>query len=136
MNLTETLTSNFLRPPAYPKSNSEFVRRLKQLIDIAECPDGLVLQPKQLGNLLGMPKSTLNDWHHGDLPLQLRFFICALERLSESSRAEFLRRVCRECPRLDDPWIVKDERVLNSLQELLKQPTGLTLVHGSDAVRL
>ncbi|MGC9944251.1 MAG: hypothetical protein ABSE48_20685 [Verrucomicrobiota bacterium] len=120
----------FVRTPAYPKPGNEIFRKLKLLLDAAECPPGGQLLQKEFGALLGMPKSTVNDWSYSNLPPAIRFFLCALERLSEESRVAFLRAYCRGCPRLDAPRIAHDAGVLNALKALVARPTGLTFIRG------
>jgi transcriptional regulator with XRE-family HTH domain len=126
----------FQLAPAYPKNGTEVVRRLKQALDLAECLPGSELTQKQFARLLGMPKSTANDWYHSELVPQIRYFLCALERLSESSRITLLREFCRECPRLDHPRLDQGPETIALLKTALTQPTGLTLIRGeSDALR-
>lgn len=59
----------FVQYPAYPKTGSELFRKLKQSLDKTECAPGVQLMQTELGQLLGMPKSTANDWYHGKLPI-------------------------------------------------------------------
>jgi transcriptional regulator with XRE-family HTH domain len=106
------------------------VRKLKQSLDQTECPPGTCLTQKQFGELLGIPKSTINDWYHGNLAPQIRYFLCALERLPEVARTALLRELCRECPRLDHPRLSQDPETIALLKTVLAQPVGLTLIRG------
>jgi hypothetical protein len=122
--------------PAYPKTGTEVVRKLKKILDQTECPPGACLMQKEFGELLGMPKSTAHDWFHGNLAPQIRYFLCALERLPEVSRMALLREFCRECPRLDHPRFDQGPDTIARLKTVLDQPAGLTLIQGdSDDLR-
>jgi hypothetical protein len=126
----------FLKGPAYPKTGSEVVRELKTAIHAAECPVGQDLDQKEFARLIGAPKSTVNDWFHGKLGKPIERVICALERLSEPQRMGVLRKLCRDCPRLQHPRVAQDPQVIRSLSDLLAQPTGMIFVTGpSDELR-
>src|SRR4051794_37111324 len=92
-----------LDTPAYPKTASEFVRALEAAVCQAESQTGQHLTQKRFAELTGIPKTTLNDWHHGRLVEQIVRFVCGLERLDEPHRTTYLRGFCRDCPRLNDP---------------------------------
>ncbi len=126
----------FQLAPAYHKTGTEVVRKLKKILDLTECLPGACLTQKQFAGLLGMPKSTANDWYHSELAPQIRYFLCALERLPEVSRTTLLRELCRECPRLDHPRLGQAPEVIALLKTVLAQRAGLTLIQGdSDALR-
>jgi hypothetical protein len=126
----------FQLAPSYPKTGPEVVRKLKKILDLTECLPGASLTQKQFAGLSGMPKSTANDWYHSELAPQIRYFLCALERLPEVSRTTLLREFCRECPRLEHPRLGQAPEVIALLKTVLAQPAGLTLIQGdSDALR-
>lgn len=115
----------------------EVIRTLKKAMDAAERPLGCELRQKELGRLIGAPKSTIHDWYHGNLASPIEHFLCAMERLSEAQRMELLRNLCRDCPRLAHPRLAHDPQVMNSLRGLLMQPLGLFVVTGpTDTLRL
>lgn len=116
--------------PAYHQLGPGFIRRLKEMIETAECGPGQKLQQKQMAELLGMPKSTLHDWLEGQMPEQIQALICGFERLSETERRTLLRDFCRDCPRVDHPAIVHDPNAVTRLKEILERPTGLTWICG------
>jgi len=119
-----------LQPPAYPKTGREIFQKLKQSLDRVECESPGELMQKQFGRLMGMPRSTTHDWYHGELAMQIRYFLCALERLPEAARMKYLRDCCRECPRLDHPRLAHDPRAIKSIEKLAVRPVGLTFVRG------
>ena len=123
--------SPFVEPPAYPKTGNEIFRSLKLSVDQAECSPGAHLTQKQFAKLLGMPKSTVNDWYHGSLPPEIRYFICAFERLSDPALLALLRQWCRKCPRLEDSSLSHDPETINRLRNLVTRPHGLTIVRGA-----
>ena len=133
-NSCGSLSNLFLEPPAYPKMGNEIFRRLKLSVERAEGLAAGQLTQKQFGKLIGMPRSTVNDWYHGSLAPEIRHLICALERISEGSRLELLRAWCRKCPRLDDPRLAHDLKAVKSLKEVAARSSGLTIVRGASDV--
>jgi hypothetical protein len=117
-----------LDAPAYPKTGSEIVRALEAAVDEIECLPGQHLAQKRFAELVGIPKATLNDWHHGRLVEQIRRFVCALERINEPRRTAFLRQFCRECPRLQHSRLSHDPGAVRALQELVQQQLGLVFI--------
>jgi len=125
-----------MEPPAYPKSTDQIIRLLKKALERAEGPPGYELSQKNFARLIGAPKSTIHDWYHGATAAPIIHFLCAMERLSETQRAELLRQLCRDFPRLQHPRLAHDQPAVNSLRGLLAQPAGLTFVAGpSDELR-
>jgi hypothetical protein len=130
------LSELILRSPAYPKIGNRVIQKLKKALDLVECAPRRELTLKQFGQLIGAPKSTIHDWYYGDLVAAIEHFVCALERLSEVQRQEFIGQFCRECPRLQHPRLIHDRIAINSLGALLKLQSGLTFIIGStDEVR-
>jgi hypothetical protein len=128
-------SNGLLLAPAYHKSGYEVVRKLKQALDRAECSPGQHLEQKQFGYLLGVSKSTIHDWFHGDLAAPIQNFLCAFERLTETDRILLLREFCRQCPRLEHPRLAHDAQTLNRLKASLDQRAGLTIVVGPSEPR-
>jgi DNA-binding XRE family transcriptional regulator len=122
-----------LKPPAYPKLANEVIRELKRMLDEAERPVGQALTQKEFGRLVGVPRSTIHDWYHGNLVEPLMRLVCALERLSETQRTTLFRKLCRKCPRLQHAHIAHDPKAVNSLRGVLAKPAGLTFVIGATA---
>lgn len=104
--------------------------RLKKRLDHIECDAGRKLTQKQFGELLGVPRSTINDWFVDPLPGPIGALIRALERLPESDRCLFLRDVCRDCPRLRHPWLAHDPKAVAALERVLNQRHSLTVITG------
>lgn len=126
----ESEQSHYLPFPAFPKTGSEVFRSLKKAMDRIECPPGIHLTQKQFGQLTGIPRSTVNDWYHGNLAFQIRYFLSALERLPDAARIGLLHEICRECPRLDHPALSHNPKGINSLKALVARPTGLSMLRG------
>lgn len=125
-----------LKSPAFLKLGSEVVRTLKEFLDEAERPSGRSLQQREFGRLIGASKSTIHDWYHGEIPEPIRFFICALERLTEAQRVDLLARLCRPCIRLDHPRLAHNTKFIQWFDSLPIQSAGLTfLVGASDLLR-
>jgi len=126
----------WLNSPACPKTANEVIRRIKLVMDEADRPPGHALTQKEFGRLIGAPRSTIHDWYHGNLAAPIEHFLCAMERLSEIQRTELLRKLCRDCPRLQHPRLVHDPQAVNSLSGLLMRPLGLFVITGpTDALR-
>jgi hypothetical protein len=106
-----------LKPPAYPKLANEVIRQLKRMMDEAERPAGQPLTQKEFGRLVGVPKSTIHDWYHGNLVEPAMHFVCALERLSETQRTALFRKLCRDCPRLQHAHLAHDARAVILFEE-------------------
>ena len=119
-----------IKSPAFCQTGPELVRRLKKRLDLIECGPGKNLTQKQFGEVLGVPKSTMNDWFVDPLPEPIQALLCGLERLPETERILFLREFCRECPRLCHPWIAHDPEVVTALERILTQRSGLTVIIG------
>lgn len=128
-------SNGLLLAPAYHKSGYEVIRTLKQVIDRTECGPGQHLEQKQFGCLLGVSRSTIHDWFHGELAGPIQNFLCAFERLSEADRILVLREFCRQCPRLEHPRLAHDTRTLQLLRASLHQKVGLTIVIGPSEPR-
>lgn len=111
------------------------VKALKIALESVECPSGEKLFQKRFGELIGAPKSTINDWSHGKLVDPIKRFLCGLERLTEMERSKLLHRICRRCPRLHDRAIAQDPGAVRAITALLNQPSGLTFVAGPEAAR-
>jgi hypothetical protein len=125
-----------LNPPAYPYKQNQVFRLLREALDKAERSGEQQLTLKQLGILIGAPRSTIHDWYYGDLPKPIKNFLCALERLFEDQRMILLRKLCRDCPRIEHPRVAHDQQAVNTLNSLITQKVGLTLIRGSsDALR-
>jgi hypothetical protein len=124
-------SNGLLSGPAYHKSGYEVIRILKQALDNTECAPGQHLEQKQFGYLLGVSKSTIHDWFHGDLVAPVQSFLCAFERMSETERILILREICRPCPRLEHPRLSHDASALSRLRNALELRAGLTIVLGS-----
>lgn len=116
--------------PAYPSDSRKIIKTLKEALDRAELLSGGEIEQKRFGELLGLPKSTVNDWMHGRLVEQIERFVCALERLDDTARLRFLRQICRPCPRLSDGWFSHDQAVVTGLTATARQLCGLTFVSG------
>lgn len=125
----------YLQAPAHPLSGVEMVKALKSSLEAVECPSGEELFQNRFGELIGAPKSTINDWSHGKLVEPIKRFLCGLERLTETERTKFLGRLCRPCPRLHDPQIAHDPGAVQALSALLNQTSALTFIVGSEAAR-
>lgn len=124
------------RGPAFPKTGSEVIRGLKAAIYGAECPGGGRLTQKRFAELIGMPPTTINDWHNGRLVGQIKAFLCGLERLGEQQRTALLGQICRDCSRLQDPRFTHEVQSASGLMKLVREPTGLTFIAGpSDTAR-
>lgn len=124
------------RGPAFPKTGSEVIRGLKAAMDRAECAEGGRLTQKRFAELIGMPPTTINDWHNGRLVGQIKAFLCGLERLGEQQRTALLGQICRDCSRLQDPRFTHDVRSVSALMKLARERTGLTFISGpSDTAR-
>ena len=122
--------------PFYPYSGQDIVRRLKAAIDTTENPGGPGLEQKQVADLIGIPRSTLNDWLHDDQVEPIKRFLSGLERLSEENRIKFLRSFCRHCPRLEDPQISHDQQAVAVIEDLIQRGPGITVITGpSDSAR-
>lgn len=124
------LPPHVLVAPAYRKTGSDLIRRLKEFLDQAECHSGGRLQQKQFGELLGVPTSTIHDWLLDPIPGQIRAFLCGLERLPQSDRTVFLSEFCRPCPRLSHPWLAHDPESVRLLRSILAQKSALTVMVG------
>ena len=124
-----------LQAPAHPLSGSDMVKTLKQSLESVECPAGEELFQKRFGELLGAPKSTINDWSHGKLAEPIKRFLCGLERLTEIERSRLVHRMCRPCPRFHDPQIAHDANAVGALTAILNQPSGVTFIVGPEAAR-
>lgn len=122
--------SGLLPPPAYPKAANEVIRLLKKAIDGVERPTGHKLELREFGQLIGVPRSTIHDWYHGELPKPMKYFLCVMERLPELHRLNVLRELCRDCPRLDHPRLAHDQQAVSALKSLIPQTNGLTFVVG------
>ncbi len=120
--------ATFERGPAFPKEGSQIIRVLKEAVDRAEFPRGEDLTQQHFGELIGLAKSTVNDWFHDRLVDQIKAFLCGLERLSPQGRADLLSEICRECPRLNDARIAHDSGSVGALTALVQQQAGLTLI--------
>lgn len=120
----------------FPKPGSELIRELKKALDLVESPSGGCLTQKRFAELIGVPKSTINDWYHSPLPNQIKGFLSGLERLSESERTNLLRQFCRDCFRLSDHRLAHDPQSLNALINLVRKRSGLTFISSrSDSAR-
>jgi hypothetical protein len=122
--------------PLFLKSGNELVRELKGALDRAEFPSGGCLTQKRFAELIGLPKSTINDWYHSPLVGQIKGFLGGLERLSELERTNLLRQFCRDCFRLNDPRLAHDPQSVSTLIHLVQQPSGLAFISSrSDSAR-
>lgn len=122
-------------PPAYPNAASEVIRLLKSALDATERPPGQKLDQKEFAELIGAPKSTVHDWYYGELPKAIKYFLCAMERLSESQKLIVLRRLCREHITLDHPRLAHDRAGASMLRNLISQSSGLTVITGMKDAR-
>lgn len=105
-------------------------------MDRAECAESGRLTQKRFAELIGMPPTTINDWHNGRLVGQIKAFLCGLERLGEQQRTVLLSQICRDCSRLQDPRFTHDVRSVSALMKLAREHTGLTFIAGpSDTAR-
>lgn len=122
--------------PFYPRSGQEIIRRLKAAIEATENPNGPGLDQKQVAELIGIPRSTLNEWLHDDQVEPIKRFLAGLERLSDEDRIKFIRSFCRHCPRLEDPRISHDMQAVAVIESLFERGNGITLITGpSDSAR-
>lgn len=120
----------------FPRAGSELIRELKKALDRAESPSGGCLTQKRFAELIGLPKSTLNDWYHSPMSGQIRGFLSGLERLSQSERTNLLRQFCRNCFRLNDPRLAHDPQSVNALVNIVQKRSGLTFISSrSDSAR-
>jgi hypothetical protein len=125
---------NLIRAPQYPHSSHEIIRRLSAAIELTENP-GEIVHEKKVAQLIGVPKSTYNEWGHHDQTEQIRRFLSGLERLSDESRMNLLRSLCRHCPRLEDPRISHDKQAVAALKSLIQRTPGISLITGSKSAR-
>jgi hypothetical protein len=122
--------------PAFQKAGNEVVQGLKAALDRAECTHGGQLTQRRFAELIGIAKSTINDWYYSPLVDPIRGFLCGLERLSESERAGLLRGLCRDCFRLPDGRLAHDAQSLGALLALVNRSRGLTFISSqSDTAR-
>jgi hypothetical protein len=131
-----TQTEVFQIAPIHPQTGSAILKKLKMAMDAAEFGRNGSLEQQRFGKLIDAPRTTINDWLHREKTEPIKRFIYGLERLSEELRMQFLRSVCRECPRLSDKRIAHDHRAIQALRALLAQETGLVFISGaSDSER-
>lgn len=121
--------------PAFPSGPGRVFRELRKSLDFAEFGPERSLSQKLFARLVGAPRSTINDWLNSELADPIRCFVCGLERLSEANRSDFLRKICRHCPRLQDARLAHDPRALNGLRALLAKPAGLAFIAGPSDLR-
>jgi hypothetical protein len=94
--------------------------------------DSFGFQPSfsRLGKIIGEQTNLTHYWfkvlpHH-----HLIGFFCFLERLPEPNRIEFLKKYCRDLPRIDHPRLAHDPLAVGNLETLLRLDQGLTWIQG------
>lgn len=127
-------SENLVRAPRYPHSSLEIIRRLLAAIKLAENPSG-TLHEVRVAKLIGIPKSTFNDWGHRYQTEQIRRFLSGVERLPEAGRTNLLRSLCRHCPRLEDPRISHDKQAVSLVKSLILRGPGVSLIKGPNWAR-
>lgn len=113
----------------------DVIQALKRAVETAECPPGSNLLQRRFAELIGIPKSTANDWFHGQLAEPIKRFLCGLERLTDCERSDLFHEFLRPCPRLEGLAIANNPSALFALRALLEQKTGISFITGSDAAR-
>jgi hypothetical protein len=83
-----------------------------------------------LGSIIGAGRSKTNYWFQVFSHPHVIAFLCLLERLPERKRQELLQEFCRDLPSLDHPRLAHDPIGVTRLENILRQPAGLTLIRG------
>lgn len=85
---------------------------------------------EDLEQLTGRSWATIGSWYQGGPMPQLEFVLSLLERLPQSVRHQLLDRTCRIHPSIVHPSIGHDPLAVLRLEEIIRQPNGLTIVRG------
>lgn len=129
----KTLRPGIIRTPGYPFTARElfgdlFTRLAKE--------SGEVPTFQRLGELVGRSKSTAHHWFGISEQPQVVALLCLLERLSEAQRQNFIESHCRVMPSFEHTAFAHEPANTGQLLELLRQPSGLTVVcGGTDEMR-
>lgn len=101
---------------------------IKSSISMAEAR---TVSAEDLEKLTGRPAGTIGSWLEGARMHQLEFLFALLERVPLGLRHELLDAACRAHPTLQNPKLAHDPVAVSRLEALLKQRTGVTVVHGA-----
>jgi len=108
---------------------TELLRRLRAAINGVS---GRTLQQEELAELVGEPKSTLNNWLNGDGQPSPEALLRMVEMLPISRRHEILDDpdICRCRPVFEHPRLSHDPVKVSCLKTIVSKVEGLTLVQG------
>jgi len=125
-------TDKILHTPAYPFAGTQLFQRLRFMLVEAFGAD---LPLRQLGRLTGQSPSTTQHWFGSFGHPHLIFFLCLLEQLPETKRMELINEFCRDLPLPKHMRLAHDPLAVSMLENLARQKTGLSIIHGPNFQR-
>jgi len=121
---TGSPNNTFIPPPAYPFAAGHLFADLR--IRIAR-ERGQPIGLKELGEMMGSPKSTTYYWYAVYRHPHVLALMALIERLSPAERCSFLKTHCRAYPTLSHPRLAQAQ---SKLKRLLEQKAGMTILTG------
>ncbi|MGO8699941.1 MAG: hypothetical protein ACLQVY_19775 [Limisphaerales bacterium] len=121
------MPKRLILPPAYPHPSTKMLWSLRNTL-CQEC--GRQLTFDQLGQIMGVTRTTADYWCHDHESRLIRSLFCLLERLSPGRRSQFLDAHCREYPRLEHPRLAHVPGTNRKLRGLLQKNSGITFICG------
>ena len=121
-----------IHPPAYPHLGYRLLSGLRDALGSGGRKPTL----EALAAKLGVGLSTCHNWFCVGRLEPIQALLCLMERVPEEQWLPTVRGFLRDFPNLKHPRLAHDPGGLVQLEQLLKQPTGLTMIRGdSDATR-
>jgi hypothetical protein len=119
-------------PPFPPERVRKLLLNLKSSLGREE---GQPLSFEDRGPIAGRPSNTLASWCESGEAHQIQALLASLERLPEQARHQLLDEACRIHPTLLHRRLNHDFLANSHLKEILRKPSGFTLIRGNPAHR-
>lgn len=121
--------------PAFDPSSRSFpaarIRKLLRSLKAALSESlGAPLSFPSWARISGRPSATLFSWCEAGEVYQLQALLASLERLPEQRRHQLVDEACRLYPTLRHRNLAHDPLAVSSLDKLLRQASGLTVIEG------
>jgi hypothetical protein len=121
-------SAEVIRTPAFPVPGFKLFDQLRSAL--SRNYGGRLLTLEDLAFMFRIPLSTAHDWFRTSPLAQVQALLCLLERLPAEEWQQMLRGYLRQYPTLEHPRLSDDPESVKGLENLLRQPTGLTVIQG------